>query len=286
MLIDHIGFEVTDFDRSRAFYNRCLLPLGFEQIMEDQGWVGYGRKDKAEFWFGPGTSAQRPMHIAFIAENREMVDRFYQAALAAGARDNGAPGVREIYHSDYYGAFVIDPDGHNIEAVCHKPAGDRAVQIESGYIPGLLGRVTEMHASYYAQQWQFTRNFETRVSAEMSEFFNRFDGDRDGCWSALVDGKIEASITIDGIDAASKGAHLRWFIASDAVRGKGVGRRLITLAMDFCRLKEYSLVYLDSFEGLEAARHLYESAGFQLMQTVTGDQWGTRVEEQRFEARI
>ncbi len=286
MLIDHIGLVVSDFDRSKAFYSRCLSPLGFELVVEIEGWAGYGRNGKVELWFGPGDSAHAPMHIAFVAENRAMVDRFYQAALAAGGSDNGAPGVREMYHPDYYGAFVIDPDGHNIEAVCHKPASDEVYQIETGYIPGLVGRVAEMHASYYTREWSFTCFFETRVASEMSEFINRYDAERDHSWSALIDNNIEASITIDGIDADSKGAHLRWFIASDKARGTGIGARLIDLAMDFCRQQNYRRVYLHTFAGLEAARHLYESIGFKLVDTQSGDQWGTRVDEQRYEAEL
>ena len=125
MLIDHIGLAVSDSKASKAFYLACLKPLNIELVVEldgdDKGWMGFGRGDSAEFWFGPDDKAQYPMHIAFRAENRAQVDAFYQAALAAGGRDNGASGLRAIYHPDYYGAFVLDPDGHNIEAVCHHP---------------------------------------------------------------------------------------------------------------------------------------------------------------------
>lgn len=120
MFIDHIGFAVADYRRSKAFYTRCLAPLGLQLIVEIEGWAGFGRGDRAELWFGEDGTAQRPMHIAFVADDRASVDRFYRAALAAGGKDNGAPGLRPIYHAHYYGAFVIDPDGHNIEAVCHR----------------------------------------------------------------------------------------------------------------------------------------------------------------------
>jgi len=120
MLIDHIGLSVSDYDASKRFYSSVLATLGIELVMEVQGWAGFGKGDKAEFWFGPDAYSQAPMHIAFRAQTREQVDQFYQAAIAAGAKDNGEPGIREIYHPDYYGAFVIDPDGHNIEAVCHE----------------------------------------------------------------------------------------------------------------------------------------------------------------------
>jgi catechol 2,3-dioxygenase-like lactoylglutathione lyase family enzyme len=90
-------------------------------VMEIQGWAGFGKGGKPELWFGVHNEKQRPMHIAFLAENRAQVRDFYLAALSAGGMDNGPPGIREIYHPNYYGAFVIGPDGHNIEAVCHQP---------------------------------------------------------------------------------------------------------------------------------------------------------------------
>lgn len=132
MLIDHIGITVANIDKSKAFYVQALEPLGIVLIAEDEGWLGFGANDeqKAEFWFGEASQnsdqhgqhqTSTPMHIAFKAENRAQVDAFFHAAIAAGARCNGKPGLREIYHPNYYGAFVIDPDGHNIEAVCHLP---------------------------------------------------------------------------------------------------------------------------------------------------------------------
>jgi len=120
MIIDHIGIAITDYEKSKQFYLSVLATLGIGLVVEVQGWAGFGKEGKAEFWFGPDEVNQQPMHIAFAADNRQQVDDFYQAAIAAGATDNGEPGVREIYHPHYYGAFVIDPDGHNIEAVCHR----------------------------------------------------------------------------------------------------------------------------------------------------------------------
>lgn len=120
MIIDHIGLAVSDYERSKAFFTRALAPLGIEPLMEVEGWAGFGKRGKPEFWLGAHAQKQNPMHIAFAAESRAQVDAFYRAALAAGATDNGPPGIREIYHPDYYGAFVIGPDGHNIEAVCRR----------------------------------------------------------------------------------------------------------------------------------------------------------------------
>ncbi len=159
-------------------------------------------------------------------------------------------------------------------------------KIVTGYVPGLVGRVTQLHAIYYAREWRFGAYFETRVAREMAQFIDRYDGQYDQIWSVLVDGNIEASITIDAADACANGAHLRWFIASDGVRGTGCGKQLIEAAVDFCRQRKYSLVYLNTFAGLNPARHLYETAGFRLAQVRPGTQWGTQVEEQRFELEL
>jgi len=118
-MIDHTGLAVTDFARSRAFYLAALAPLGYELIVEFPGVAGFGIKPKPDLWIVPGTIGT-PTHLAIRAATRKLVDAFYAAAIAAGGRDNGPPGVRAMYHPDYYGAFVLDPDGHNIEAVCHE----------------------------------------------------------------------------------------------------------------------------------------------------------------------
>lgn len=120
--IDHITMTVADIGKSRTFYEKALEPLGICIEFEHAPYVGFGRNGKPEFWLGPagdGDEAQHPMHLCFTARNRNEVNAFYHAALAAGGKDNGKPGLREQYHPNYYGAFVIDPDGHNIEAVCH-----------------------------------------------------------------------------------------------------------------------------------------------------------------------
>ena len=127
-MLDHVGFAVADAERSRRFYEQALAPLGITLIMsvtpEQTGSAGtghgFGSQGKPFFWIGDHDSASRGTHVAFAAETRAVVDAFYEAALAAGGRDNGAPGLRPHYHPNYYGAFVLDPDGMNIEAVCHK----------------------------------------------------------------------------------------------------------------------------------------------------------------------
>ena len=122
-MLDHVGFGVTDYQRSKAFYEAALAPLGITLVMEWQGAAaGFGEGRKPYFFLESGRAVARPLHVAFAAGDRATVDRFHAAALAAGGTDNGAPGVRAIYHPHYYGAFVLDPDGNNVEAVCHAPA--------------------------------------------------------------------------------------------------------------------------------------------------------------------
>jgi GNAT superfamily N-acetyltransferase len=159
-------------------------------------------------------------------------------------------------------------------------------RIFRGYIPGVIGRVTEMHAAYYHREWGFGLFFEARVAAGLAEFLGRYDEARDGVWTAQVNGRIEGAIALDGLHAAAEGAHLRWFIVSDALRGQGAGGRLIEAALDFCRACGYRRAYLHTFEGLHAARHLYERCGFRLVEQCSGTQWGREVNEQRFELEL
>ena len=120
-MLDHVSLGVSDFEASRKFYDQALRPLGIERLYADGPTAaGYGVDRKAFFWIGQKDALQTGSHVAFAAHDRETVDRFYRAALAAGGRDNGQPGLRPNYHEDYYGAFVLDPDGHNIEAVCRR----------------------------------------------------------------------------------------------------------------------------------------------------------------------
>ena len=127
-MIDHIGFPVSDYERAKAFYLKALAPLGYSLVMEvtreqndGAAAAGFGANGKPDFWIGDEGELNKPLHVAVAARDRATVDAFYQAAMAAGGRDHGAPGVRAHYHPNYYGAFVLDHDGHNIEAVCHAP---------------------------------------------------------------------------------------------------------------------------------------------------------------------
>lgn len=128
-MIDHTGFTVSDLTRSKAFYTAALKPLGITPIIEvtaeqtgTGAHAGFGIGGRPFFWIGEGGHVATDIHIAFAAESRDAVNAFYTAALEAGGKDNGGPGIRPHYHANYYGAFVLDPDGNNIEAVCHAPA--------------------------------------------------------------------------------------------------------------------------------------------------------------------
>lgn len=122
-MIDHIVVKVGDFARSQRFYDSTLSAIDLTRLFDVPGvTAGYGTAPRPFFWIGASPAAGLGCHVAFAVETRDAVDRFHAAALAAGARDNGAPGLRPQYHPDYYGAFVLDPDGNNIEAVCHAPA--------------------------------------------------------------------------------------------------------------------------------------------------------------------
>ena len=124
-MFDHIGFGVSDYAASKAFFLKALAPLGVAIAMEGPYGIGLGRNGKPSLWIHQIADQPSPMHIAFAADDRAQVDSFYRAALDAGGKDNGAPGLRLHYHENYYGAFVIGPDGHNVEAVCHKPVSSQ-----------------------------------------------------------------------------------------------------------------------------------------------------------------
>jgi catechol 2,3-dioxygenase-like lactoylglutathione lyase family enzyme len=131
-MFDHLGFDVSDFNRSKAFYDQALAPLQIAILMgggDGDGYAGYGKTldsrhhqaGKPSFWIAEGKRPSGGLHVAFVADNHAQVDAFHAAAIAAGGKDNGAPGIRAQYAPTYYGAFVLDPDGNNVEAVSHKP---------------------------------------------------------------------------------------------------------------------------------------------------------------------
>ena len=119
-MFDHIGFYVGDFQRSFDFYSTALAPLNISVCLRGEDWAMFGKNGKGALWIGAMGPKASPIHIAFAAETRAQVQAFHAAALRAGGSDNGPPGLRPQYHPNYYGAFVLDPDGHNMEAVCHQ----------------------------------------------------------------------------------------------------------------------------------------------------------------------
>ncbi len=153
----------------------------------------------------------------------------------------------------------------------------------SGYIPGAIGRIAELHGIYYHEHWGFDLFFESKVAMELSEFLRRFNEAHDGFWVASVEEKLVGSIAIDGFHRNSKGGHLRWFIVAPENQWQGIGKMLLEKAVEFCRKMKFNKVYLWTFSGLDPARHLYEKFGFRLCEEHEGKQWGRTVTEQKFE---
>ena len=156
------------------------------------------------------------------------------------------------------------------------------MNLHLGYFPGCIGRIVEMHATYYARTIGFGAPFEAKVASELAQFCLRYESDRDGIWLAQDKDVVHGSVVIDGSSYQESGAHLRWFITSDESRGKGAGSQLLGAAMAFCQARDYRKVYLWTFDQLHAARHLYEKHGFKLARTQRGSQWGKEVNEQLF----
>jgi len=156
------------------------------------------------------------------------------------------------------------------------------MDLHLGYLPGCIGRIAEMHAKYYAEAAGFGAPFEAKVATELSEFCLRYVEGRDGLWLATDGEFVHGSVAIDGSRAQESGAHLRWFITSDQSRGKGVGAQLLGAALALCKAQAYRKVYLWTFDGLHAARRLYEKHGFRLSRSQRGSQWGKEVNEQIF----
>lgn len=166
-----------------------------------------------------------------------------------------------------------------------QPQTTRKLQL-NGYFPGAIGKVTELDAVYYHEHWGFDITFETQVGRELSLFMTDFVPDRDGFWTAFCRGRFAGSISIDGSLGSTEGARLRWFIIEPEFQGRGIGRELIGAAIQFCRKAGHKKVFLWTFRGLEAARKLYEEAGFQLTEESELDQWGSRISEQKFELEL
>lgn len=165
----------------------------------------------------------------------------------------------------------------------------------SSYYPGVLGHITEAHARYYSNAWGFDLRFEVLVSGGLAEFMGRFDPSRDGLWVCRIEDSFAGSIAVDGAPGEDRGsspeppatrARLRWFLVRPEHRGRGIGSTLLKKALDFCRQRNYTTVYLHTFKGLEAARRLYESSGFRLTHEQPGSAWGPTVTEQVFQLQM
>lgn len=158
----------------------------------------------------------------------------------------------------------------------------RPVETRFGHAPGAIGRIVEMHASYYAAHWDFGAFFEAKVAQGLAEFAGRLGRPSNGLWLGLLNGRIVGSVAIDGEDLGRNEAHLRWFVVDAEAQGLGLGRRLLRQALDFCDRQGFDGVRLWTFKGLDAARKLYEDSGFVLAESFAGDQWGKEVTEQIF----
>jgi GNAT superfamily N-acetyltransferase len=152
-----------------------------------------------------------------------------------------------------------------------------------GYFPGAVGKITELHATYYYDKWDLDISFETQVGGELSEFMENFNEDRDGFWIAMVGEQFAGSIVIDGRESYLKGGRLRWFIVPPEYQGRGIGRILLRRGITFCKEMAYKKIYLWTFKGLDRACTLYQKEGFQLMEEIVVSQWGTVVTAQKYE---
>jgi GNAT superfamily N-acetyltransferase len=186
----------------------------------------------------------------------------------------------------------VSPLGPGVVVQLHSARSDTIhvlkseISIVEGYIPGALGRVAELHAKYYSEQVKFGLQFELRVARTVGDFLARYDPQRDGLWFAVVNGRIEGTVSIDGSAAAAEGARLRWFIVSEELRCAGIGSRLLNAAVAFCRDRHYERIYLWTFEQFAATRRLYERHGFVLTEQLEGMHYGSAVREERYERRL
>ncbi|WP_035883859.1 bifunctional helix-turn-helix transcriptional regulator/GNAT family N-acetyltransferase [Cupriavidus metallidurans] len=207
---------------------------------------------------------------------RRKIDRFATDQVSSALRRMVPADQQVLVRSLALYADALAQD-HSTEAA---PGRVLATQIQEGYQPGCIGDIASLHARFYAEHWGFGAFFEQKVARELAEFAGTLPADGKALWLYAENGRSLASVAIDGDDETGI-AHLRWFIVDDSLRGSGVGRQLMSRAMRFVD-ERFSETYLWTFKGLDAARHLYESFGFQLTSESEGMQWGTNVVEQRF----
>ena len=156
----------------------------------------------------------------------------------------------------------------------------------TGYYPGVVGKITELHAVYYHEHWGFDVSFETQVAGELSEFLCDYRNGRDGFWAATEDGEFVGAMAVDGSPARTEGARLRWFIVDPGYQSRGIGEELLKTSLRFCRDAGHGKVFLWTFEGLDPARRLYEREGFELAEENEVEQWGATIIEQKFELTL
>ncbi|QEN85168.1 MarR family transcriptional regulator [Labrys sp. KNU-23] len=226
----------------------------------------------------PGEQDGRERRLSLTAAGGRRVEAIHTFAReqVACALDHLSPEQRNVVLDGlrlYARSLAAKTDGHSPVP----PA-----RLVTGYRPGLIARITEMHALHYARTSGFGQAFESVVAGGLAAFCDRLDRPVNNIWSAIQDDRIVGSVAIDGEDLGSGTAHLRWFIVEGAVRGGGAGRRLLSAALDFVDKSRFEETHLWTFAGLAAARHLYEAHGFVCVEERSGKQWGSEVLEQRF----
>jgi DNA-binding MarR family transcriptional regulator/N-acetylglutamate synthase-like GNAT family acetyltransferase len=243
------------------------------------------RKLVAEGIVEAGSDAQdgRAKPLSLTPQGRAALD-----AIDRFARKQVADAMGRI--ESWQHRTVIDGLQLYADALAAVRAGttqDRAsTEISTGYRPGAFARCIEMHALYYARTAGFGRAFEARIAEGLAEFSGRLDRPCNQIWLATQGDRVVGTIAIDGEDLGAGRAHLRWFIVDDAIRGGGIGRRLLAEAVAFCDRQRFPEIHLWTFQGLDAARRLYQSQGFSLAEERPGRQWGEEVMEQRFTRTI
>lgn len=223
-----------------------------------------------------GDSRVKRLVLHEVGAGRVAAIHGFARAQVAGALGRLAPGQdRTVLEGLRLYADALSSD------VEEGPAFQR-IEIAGGYRPGIIARITQMHALYYARTSGFGQRFESVVASGLAGFCDRLDNPRNGIWVAVRNGEIVGSVAIDGEDLGGDIAHLRWFIVDDGVRGGGVGSRLLSAALAFADRQAFAETHLWTFSGLSAARHLYETHGFICVEERSGRQWGSEVLEQRF----
>lgn len=276
---------------------------GFIQI--DGDYIGYRRKGDKLYEMKEKEILRQRINVGYVFQNfnlfphltvlenlieapiahqqvtrKEAIARAYELLDVVGLRNKADAWSRHLSGGQQQRIAIA-----RALAQCRDSAlADTAPQISlmTGYHPGMIGRIAQMHGEYYARHHDFGAFFEGKVASGVAEFATRLSSPANQIWLAIREGKIVGSLAIDGEDLGQQEAHLRWFILDDSCRGTGIGRRLLSEAMAFCDSRQFSAVQLWTFKGLDAARKLYESFGFTLIREWQGEQWGKVMTEQQF----